>query len=278
MTQGSRIIRKLRFSRRYLNSSGSSSSILRCSRAPVFARSHNSGTISTSSPKGTCSNFSDAFSEENKDRLVRQLGRMRIPKSLVARCSEEAAVFVPFCLVNSIPSLLFTLRSSQLNSHRGEVSFPGGKRDPEDNSMVDTAVREMEEELGLERSRVQVWAQMPAFPDRVGKTAVTPVIGFLGEIDMNSLKLNPKEVESVFTLSLAHLSSPQNHGYTKFTSQAVYPLFLNGPHKIWGLTAIVLEQVLLISVPESFQKQFFRPVNKTLYTASMKESGKKESD
>lgn len=46
-------------------------------------------------------------------------------------------------------------------------SFPGGKRDPEDNSIVDTAVREMEEELGLERSCVQVWAQMPAFPDRV---------------------------------------------------------------------------------------------------------------
>ena len=46
-------------------------------------------------------------------------------------------------------------------------SFPGGKRDPEDNSIVDTAVREMEEELGLERSHVQVWAQMPVFPDRV---------------------------------------------------------------------------------------------------------------
>ena len=46
-------------------------------------------------------------------------------------------------------------------------SFPGGKRDPEDNSIVDTAVREMEEELGLERSCVQVWAQMSAFPDRV---------------------------------------------------------------------------------------------------------------
>ena len=46
-------------------------------------------------------------------------------------------------------------------------SFPGGKKDLEDNSIVDTAVREMEEELGLERSHVQVWAQMPAFPDRV---------------------------------------------------------------------------------------------------------------
>ena len=46
-------------------------------------------------------------------------------------------------------------------------SFPGGKKDPEDKSIIETAVREMEEELGLEKSRVQVWADMPAMPDRV---------------------------------------------------------------------------------------------------------------
>ena len=46
-------------------------------------------------------------------------------------------------------------------------SFPGGKKDPEDKSIIETAVREMEEELGLEKSRVQVWAEMPAMPDRV---------------------------------------------------------------------------------------------------------------
>ena len=46
-------------------------------------------------------------------------------------------------------------------------SFPGGKKDPEDKSVIETAVREMEEEMGLEKSRVHVWAQMPAMPDRV---------------------------------------------------------------------------------------------------------------
>lgn len=120
MTQGSRIFHKLRFSRCYPTSEFSSN-ISRSSSSPFFPRSRNSRTIRTSSLTGTCSNFSDAFSEENKDRLVRQLGKMTTPKSLLARCSEEAAVFVPFCLVNSVPSLLFTLRSSQLNSHKGEV-------------------------------------------------------------------------------------------------------------------------------------------------------------
>ncbi|KAJ7393537.1 nudix (nucleoside diphosphate linked moiety X)-type motif 8 [Desmophyllum pertusum] len=206
----------------------------------------------------TCSNLHDAFSEANKARLVKQLGRMKTRRSLLASCSEEAGVFVPFCVVNSVPSVLFTLRSNQLNKHRGEVSFPGGKRDPEDTSVVETAVREMEEELGLERSRVEVWAQMPAMPDRFGKVAITPVLGFIGEIDVNSLVRNREEVESVFTLSLEHVCNPVNRGYTKFTSQAVLPLFLNGPHRIWGLTAIILEQVLLALAPENFQQQLYR--------------------
>ena len=56
-------------------------------------------------------------------------------------------------------------------------SFPGGKKDPEDESVIETAVREMEEEMGLEKSRVQVWAQMPAMPDRVIVTSVFKVNG-----------------------------------------------------------------------------------------------------
>lgn len=53
------------------------------------------------------------------------------------------------------------------NSTWSFFSFPGGKKDPEDKSVIETAVREMEEEMGLEKSCVQVWAQMPAMPDRV---------------------------------------------------------------------------------------------------------------
>jgi len=185
---------------------------------------------------------------------------MKPRKSLLATCSEEAAVFVPFCLVDSVPSVLFTLRSSQLNSHRGEVSFPGGKKDPEDKNLLETAVREMEEELGLERSHVHIWAPMPAIPDKLGKTAITAVTGFIGELDVNSLKLNHEEVDSVFTLSLDHLCSAENQRYTKHKHLGVSilkrPVFINGPHRIWGLTAIVLDLVLAIFCPEFYQRIF----------------------
>ncbi|KAK2556530.1 Mitochondrial coenzyme A diphosphatase NUDT8 [Acropora cervicornis] len=227
-----------------------------------------SRSIETSSFSANLTNFNDAFSETNQARLIKQLGRMKPSKSFLASCSEEAAVFVPFCLVNSVPSVLLTLRSSRLNSHRGEVSFPGGKRDPEDKSLVETAIREMEEELGIEKSHVQVWASMPPVPEkqgRAGKTAVTAVVGYVGEIDVNSLELNQEEVESVFTLSLEHLCDPVNSRYTTFKRQVLIrlPVFVNGPHKVWGLTATILEQVLLALIPEMYKKQLFRFGNKT---------------
>ena len=90
-------------------------------KSPTLTRSEHCRTIRTSSLSRKLSSLNDAFSETNKTRLVKQLGMMKPRKSLLATCSEEAAVFVPFCLVDSVPSVLFTLRSSQLNSHRGEV-------------------------------------------------------------------------------------------------------------------------------------------------------------
>ena len=92
-----------------------------CCRKTDLTSVYSSRTIRTSSLKRACSNFNDAFSETNKVRFVKDLGRMKTRQSLLASCSEEAAVFVPFCVVDSVPSVLFTLRSNQLNKHRGEV-------------------------------------------------------------------------------------------------------------------------------------------------------------
>lgn len=57
----------------------------------------------------------------------------------------------------------------------------------------------------------------------------------------------------MFALSLDHLCNPANCGYTKFKSKTVLPVFLNGPHRVWGLTAIILEQVLLVVVPQNYK-------------------------
>ena len=92
---------------------------LHCKSSP-FSSSQHYRIMSSNLPR-TLSSLNDAFSDPNKARVVKQLGLMKPRKSWLASCTEEAAVFVPLCLVDSVPSVLFTLRSSQLNSHRGEV-------------------------------------------------------------------------------------------------------------------------------------------------------------
>lgn len=92
---------------------------LHCKSSPFLSSQHHR-TMSSSLPR-TLNSLNDAFSDPNKARVVKQLGLMKPRKSWLTSCTEEAAVFVPLCLVDSVPSVLFTLRSSQLNSHRGEV-------------------------------------------------------------------------------------------------------------------------------------------------------------
>ena len=94
--------------------------------------------------------------------------------------SKRAAVLIPLVSVDGEASLLFTARSRQLRNHRGEICYPGGKfDDTSDTTILDAALRETEEELGINRSLFDVWAELPPLPSRDGKTAVTPVVAML---------------------------------------------------------------------------------------------------
>ncbi|OBS72887.1 hypothetical protein A6R68_12555 [Neotoma lepida] len=168
-----------------------------------------------------------------------------------------AAVLVPLCLVRGVPALLYTLRSSRLvRSHKGEVSFPGGKCDPDDQDVIHTALRETQEELGLEVPKEQVWGVLQPVYDR-GKATVVPVLANVGPLDLQSLRPNSEEVDEVFELSLAHLLQTQNQGYTHFCQGGHFrytmPVFLHGPHRVWGLTAVITEFTLKLLAPGIYQ-------------------------
>ncbi|XP_051823632.1 mitochondrial coenzyme A diphosphatase NUDT8 isoform X2 [Antechinus flavipes] len=170
-----------------------------------------------------------------------------------------AAVLVPLCSVHGDPSLLYTLRSSRLvGKHKGDVSFPGGKCDPQDQDIVDTALRETREELGLSIQEENVWGVMKPLDD--GKNSiVVPVIAQVGPLESLDLTPNPQEVDDVFTMSLAHLLHPRNQGYTHFCRQGRYsytlPIFLHGPYRVWGLTAIFTELALEMLVPGTYRRR-----------------------
>nr|XP_031546828.1 nucleoside diphosphate-linked moiety X motif 8 isoform X3 [Vicugna pacos] len=104
-----------------------------------------------------------------------------------------AAVLVPLCSVRGVPALLYTLRSSRLaGRHKGDVSFPGGKCDPTDRDVVQTALRETREELGLVVPEEHVWGVLRPLQDQP-KASVVPVLAGVGPLDLQSLRPNPEE-------------------------------------------------------------------------------------
>uniref|UniRef100_A0A8D0GA95 Nudix hydrolase domain-containing protein n=1 Tax=Sphenodon punctatus TaxID=8508 RepID=A0A8D0GA95_SPHPU len=170
--------------------------------------------------------------------------------------ATSAAVLVTLCSVGGHPAILYTLRSSTLaGRHKGDVSFPGGKRDRSDRDVIATALRETHEELGLCLGEESVWGVMSPLPDKGGRT-VAPVLANLGPLENISLKPNPQEVEAVFTLKVSHLLQEENQGYTNFCHQGRYsytlPVFLNGPHRVWGLTAIMTDLMLELLAPRTY--------------------------
>jgi nudix motif 8 len=162
---------------------------------------------------------------------------------------QEAAVLVALVDLEGEPGLLFTRRSPRLATHRGEVSFPGGKGEPGDGGLVDTALRETEEELGIPRAAVEVWGWMPALASNSrGDYRATPVIGHIPSYSTSMVRPSEAEVAEVFTVPLARLADPALHGATQFRGRDggkgyCLPVYTGGRHVVWGLTAIITCQV-----------------------------------
>ncbi len=186
-----------------------------------------------------------AFDEDILARLKRRLNRM--PRQVSKAATRRASVIVPLCHVNGEPSVLFTRRSQYIKRHKGEVCFPGGIVDITDKSIVDTALREMYEEVGIEPENVDVlgilrcdWSEVAS----ITGIAVTPVIGFLGELGdlapggLEGLKLNAREVDRAFTVPVKQLMDRENWTIRDYAT----PAFHGGPYVVWGLTGFFLER------------------------------------
>ena len=151
-----------------------------------------------------------------------------------------ASVLVPIVAHPGGMTVLFTQRTSHLRSHSGQISFPGGRAEPEDPSPEFTALREAREEIGLKAGQVEVIGRLPEYLTRTGYR-VTPVVGLL--TPPLALAPNPREVEEVFEVPLAFLLDPRNHQRRtrEFQGRTVsFYAIPYGERDIWGATAGIL--------------------------------------
>lgn len=159
-----------------------------------------------------------------------------------------AAVLVPLVPSGSGHQVLFTKRTEEVETHKGQISFPGGLLEEADAGPADAALREMEEELGVQRSRVEVLGFLESMWTPTGYR-ITPVVGLL-EAGI-SLRPNPREVALAFAVSLESLLSLRPRSEVRMIrGRAHRVLFYDTPgHTIWGATAGILSALLERSRP-----------------------------
>ncbi len=153
---------------------------------------------------------------------------------------KASAVLIPIVERDDNYSILLTKRSTQLKSHSGQVSFPGGRCDEDDLHAMATALREAREEINLPESHVEVVGAMEDYETVTG-FSVSPVVGFV-DPDFDVIP-EVREVEEVFEVPLDFILDKRNHVVESIMWKGTmrhYYVFRHPKHKIWGATAAML--------------------------------------
>ena len=161
--------------------------------------------------------------------------RLRFSKRI-----QQADAAVLIAMTQEVhPRVLLTRRSMQLSQHAGEVSFPGGKRDPSDTSNIVVALREAQEETALNPFDVKLLGDLPALRARSG-LSVKPIVGLIpAQVELIA---QPTEIDRIFFAPLQHLiDSPPLPYEVRLARQSLYfPSMQVESEIVWGLTARML--------------------------------------
>jgi 8-oxo-dGTP pyrophosphatase MutT (NUDIX family) len=179
------------------------------------------------------------ITDENRHVIAADI----IAKRQAAGKVTRAAVLIPLLLKQDGLSVLLTQRTNHLHDHAGQISFPGGRMDPEDQSPDDTALRESREEIGLDPERVEIIGYLPQYLT-VSGYSVTPVVGLVQP--QAEYVLDEFEVADVFEVPLHFLLDPANHQVRLWQSEQGGRRFYSMPYEnrfIWGATAGMLRNL-----------------------------------
>lgn len=164
---------------------------------------------------------------------------------------REAAVLVPLVERNDGLTMLLTQRTDHLDHHPGQISFPGGHIEPEDGSPEAAALREAEEEVGLDRAHVRIVGRLDQYITRTG-FSVTPVVGFVHP--EYTVAPDEFEVAEVFEVPLAFLLDAGNHRRDSRVHKGLKREFYAMPYEeyyIWGATAGMIRNLYDVLVEDA---------------------------
>ena len=159
---------------------------------------------------------------------------------------RPAAILVPLLPSAGHWHVLMTKRAEHLAHHAGQISFPGGKVEPDDDGLVSAALREAFEEVRLMPQSVSIAGGLDALRSPAG-FIVQPIVGVVGGDDgLDGLFADPAEVDLIFTLPLSHVINPSNFRLVPRETNGRrndYWVFDHDDHLIWGLSARVLNDL-----------------------------------
>lgn len=194
--------------------------------------------------------------QQSMDVLLRLKARLAThhPRELPPNPHRRAAVLVPIFISGGIPCVLLTKRTEDVEHHKGQISFPGGRHEAADPDLLATALRETQEEIGIPPGSVEIWGRLDEVETVISGFAITPFVGFLpSPVDARP---NPAEIEAVVAAPLKFFMDPANlrtervrrDGQEYALTYYDYP-----PHVIWGATARILQGLVTLLTTDDLE-------------------------
>lgn len=190
--------------------------------------------------------------KKEKPGLGAQLRMCPQPPPSLKACPEseeaclKAAVLLLLYPKNNKPHLVFIKRSHTVHHHQNQISFPGGQQE-ESETTEQTALRETEEELGLNQQKIRVLGHLTPLYVAASNYLIHPVVAFLE--DTPHFQPQPEEVAEIIEVPLEYLLKEENlkkEIWTLRDRKALVPFYHFGEHKIWGATAMILSEFLTL--------------------------------